>query len=171
MANLRRTMRAGHRNEQDLVELIRHLTPYVWSNIRLPTSHTVAGNTEIDILFYYHGVMHLVETKRVIKIDGEYYQKKWRLFARSGDFVALNIMTQSRLHAKVFCDRYYDKFREFPRVRSMVVVPDGTEMNESIRGEVLTFTEYYNWLCQLPVLDDSSYKYRYIAFMTWLNEL
>ena len=170
MANLKKTMRAGHANEADLVSIIKTLTPHVWTNVRLRTLHTEKGNTEIDIIFYFRGCVHLVETKRILEINGEYQQYKWKLRARSGEFRTLNILTQSRLHAKVFCDRYFDKYRSYPILRSRAVVPDGVLMSDSIKGEVLTFSEYYRWLCSLPEIGDMSYKYRCITFLEGITK-
>lgn len=149
---IKNTHRAGARFEENVVETLRHYTNAVWRNVRIETLLTQTGDTELDIVFYYGGLVYILELKRVRRIVGSYRDHRWKLYQWHGrtddldEYVTLNVIQQNNIHARSFCDLYYSEFRCFPKVVPLVIVPDDCEIPDELHVDIRTIGELQDLL-------------------------
>lgn len=150
------TRMAGTRAEESVREVLSHFADRVYSNVRLPSLFTAGGTTEIDLLAAFNDAILVVEVKNVRVIQGNPLQSFWTMEgANTGEvYNALNVFTQNRIHIRAIKDRWFELHSTFPIVLSIIVVPNGCEIEESLReGGIITVNELAG---QLAALKDTA---------------
>lgn len=156
---------SGIRNEAMIADGLLSVSKDIYRNVVLNTTLTGTGVTEIDIAMFYKGVIFLIETKRVSKVEGTPSDMYWMLTTPSKTFKCLNITVQSRLHSKIFSNRFYELYGHFPCVRNVVVVPNGTEIDTSLSDAVFTLDRFKEILSMISVPMDDDLHYKFINMM------
>lgn len=148
------TFASGGHFEESVKNVIGRYTVDIWHNVRIETLLTETGNTELDVVFCYGGLVFILELKRVRKIVGRYRDGRWTMYGwnsvndETGHYSAQNVIEQNNIHARSLIDCYYAEFRAYPRVVPIVVVPDDCDFPVELRREVYTVSDLYEYLNQ-----------------------
>lgn len=153
---------SGLRNEVNLITLIGNYTDIIKHNVRLNTLLTTCLTTEIDIIFYFKGYLHVVETKNVLSIKGYKNSYLWDFVSKSGNYSNLNTIIQNKIHVRVLKSRFFELYQIFPKIYSYIVIPNAATVNVDIKEEIFTYNEFETFLLSLANKEDLSLKYRFM---------
>lgn len=156
---------SGKRNEDALCKVIQSFSSCIYQNVKLPTNTTKRLFTEIDIIFYYKGTIFIIETKNVVSIEGTLTNPSWSLTSKSGEYKNYNPIVQNKLHTRVFKNRFFERYKYFPNVISLVIVPDGTIYPDELKSEVITPDILFMYLQKFKHTYDVLLRYQFISFL------
>lgn len=156
---------SGRRNESMIVAILQRYTDCIYRNIYLPTVMTKKSVTEIDILFYFRDTIFVIETKNIIGYEGRIDQPNWILKSNSGEYKTYNPISQNKLHTRVLKNRFFERFHYFPKVISLVVVPDGVVYEDDMKNEIMTMEELRDTMQSYSKPAVSHLKYQFISLM------
>lgn len=138
------TFASGGYFENSVAKLVSRYTMDIWHNVRMETLLTESGNTELDIVFCYGGMVFILELKRVRRIDGNYRDSRWTMYGwnskddDSGRYFAQNVIEQNNIHTRSLIDLYFAEFRAYPNVCSIVIVPNDCQLPLELQHDVFT---------------------------------
>lgn len=129
------TKGAGGRAEQEVVSLLKRHTKFVYSNVRVDTLLTKSGDTEIDVVAAIGDCILVIEVKHIQGTRGSVMDDYWDMVGLSAGepYKALSPITQNRIHIRSLKDAWYASRKEWPKVVSLVLVPDVCEISEAQR--------------------------------------
>lgn len=168
---LHQTRPSGTKFEEILYGIISNYTRAVWRNIRVDTLLTKQGNTEIDILFCLKNIVFIVEAKNVSAIMGDYGDNYWSFIGSSSptkevrEYTALNTFTQNGIHTKSFKDIYFETFKEWPIVLSVVVVPNECRLSPDLASTIYTVGSFEKVIAEISTWNMDSRVQRRVASM------
>lgn len=146
------TKKAGVRAEQEVVSLLKRHTKFVYSNVRVDTLLTKSGDTEIDVIAAIGDCILVVEVKHIQAVEGGPFDNYWDMIGLSSGehYKALSPLTQNRIHVRSLKDAWYAVRKEWPKIVSLVVVPDVCEITEgNRRAGMLHMSEFTEKLYSL----------------------
>ena len=158
---IKHQIRSGAINESRFVNVIKHYTDVIYRNKRFKTCLTGSGTTEIDILFVYQDTVFIIEAKNIIALEGKLYQRNWRYKAKTIEFIALNPIVQNKIHVRAFKNNFFQIYCYYPQVQSFVVVPNHSEFDNTLTSEILTLSDFDNYLFQYQ---NSTGKNKYLQY-------
>lgn len=166
----KRTRMSGGQFEESVAEVIHRYTNSVWRNVRIETLLTQTGNTELDVVFYYGGVVYILELKRVRKIIGSYARRRWTMYGwlnnidETSEYTALNVIEQNNIHVRSLSDLYYSEFNCFPTIRSAIVVPSDCVVPDDLKSVISTVDTLEDFIVHTRAPDIKEVSYR----LSWL---